>query len=85
MIFHDCRLQANPSHTGLVDLATSYQPQVLRRLVLYHYLNQSEYQALSAAGYKVAQVGSSYALDSTVTKLANPTDNELICHYPSIN
>jgi hypothetical protein len=37
MIFHDCALQGNPSHTGLGDLNRHYSREQLSRMVLYHY------------------------------------------------
>lgn len=67
LIFHDCRLTANPSHTGLSDLAASYSPATQQRLVLYHYLSKSEAEQLQAAGYKVAAVGERFNLSTLPT------------------
>ena len=55
VIFHDCGLIPNPSHTGLDDLAREYQPGILKRLVLYHYADRQAGTALQKAGYRVAQ------------------------------
>ena len=61
-IFHDCGLQANPSHTGLDDLAREYPEAVRQRLVLYHYADQSAGDALAQAGYRVARPGDYFTL-----------------------
>ena len=54
VIFHDCGLHPNPSHTGLDDLSREYLPELRSRMVLYHYANEAAGQALSDAGYEVA-------------------------------
>lgn len=56
-VFHDCALQGNPSHTGLEDLAREYPDELRRQLVLYHYGDGAEAQALRHAGYRVAALG----------------------------
>ena len=62
VVFHDCALRANPSHTGVDDLAREY-PQALReRLVLYHYESPAAGQALGRAGYRVARPGDCFPL-----------------------
>ncbi|MCM2680076.1 MBL fold metallo-hydrolase [Echinimonas agarilytica] len=53
-IFHDCRLCANPSHTGLDDLPREYVPEAIERLVLYHYLSEQEGRDMQAKGYQIA-------------------------------
>jgi ribonuclease BN (tRNA processing enzyme) len=37
VIFHDCSIVGNPSHTGLDDLLKEYSVEVLTRIVVYHY------------------------------------------------
>ena len=64
VVFHDCGLIANPSHTGLEDLAREYSPQLLRQFVLYHYANEAAATALTDAGYRVARPGDCIALPS---------------------
>lgn len=54
-VFHDCALRANPSHTGLADLASHYPPALRERLVLYHYESEAAAAALAAAGYRIAR------------------------------
>lgn len=62
VIFHDCGLTPNPSHTGLDDLTREYQPGILTRLVLYHYANSDAGDALANAGYTVARPNQVFAL-----------------------
>lgn len=57
IVFHDCGLTPNPSHTGLDDLQREYQATLQQRLVLYHYADQTAGQALAKAGYSVAHPG----------------------------
>ena len=54
-ILHDCGLRQNPSHTGVHELAAHYQPEQLRRLVLYHYESQEAGDELEKLGYRVAR------------------------------
>jgi ribonuclease BN (tRNA processing enzyme) len=61
-VFHDCALQANPSHTGVVDLEASYPPALRERLVLYHYESAVAADELRAMGYRVAEPGHCYRL-----------------------
>ena len=63
-VFHDCGLVANPSHTGLDDLAREYQPDLRQRLVLYHYANEQAAQQLQQAGYRVARPGDEFPLSA---------------------
>jgi ribonuclease BN (tRNA processing enzyme) len=62
LLFHDCALQGNPSHTGLAELALNYTPAQLARLVLYHYESAAAGAALAAAGYTVAHPGDLFQL-----------------------
>lgn len=62
VVFHDCGLNANPSHTGLDDLQREYPPELRARMVLYHYASASDGARLKEAGYRIASVGEGYAL-----------------------
>ena len=62
VIFHDCGLHANPSHTGLDDLAREYREDLRTRMVLYHYADKTAGDALRAAGYRVATPGDTVSL-----------------------
>lgn len=61
-VFHDCGLQANPSHTGLADLAIHYPAELRERLVLYHYESPVAALELQARGYEVAMPGLAFVL-----------------------
>jgi len=56
-VFHDCGAVANPAHTGVVELATSYRPDQLRRFVLYHYESAESAVLMRTRGYRVAEPG----------------------------
>ena len=62
LVFHDCALHSNPSHTGAADLVDNYPPGLRERLVLYHYESQSAATTLRAMGYRVAEPGSRFEL-----------------------
>ncbi len=66
LIAHDCGLHANPSHTGLDDLAREYSKEQCARMVLYHYGSAADGAALTARGYRVAQRDERVALPQAV-------------------
>ena len=70
-IFHDCGTRANPSHTGLQDLAREYKPEQRERLVLYHYGSEADGQMLECQGYRVARRGERQSL-AQLKPLARP-------------
>lgn len=57
LVAHDCALHANPSHTGLEDLEREYPPELLRRLMLYHYASESDAVTMESQGFRVARRG----------------------------
>lgn len=61
-IFHDCGAEANPAHTGVEELSTSYRQDQLRRFVLYHYESAEAAALMRARGYRVAEPGEQVAL-----------------------
>lgn len=61
-VFHDCALSGNPSHTGVDDLARSYKPEMLSRLVLYHYESRQAGDYMESLGYRVARPGQRFPL-----------------------
>ena len=65
LIFHDCALHGNPSHTGVDELPISYRSDQLLRFVLYHYESRQAGEYLRQLGYRVAIPGESYPLGST--------------------
>lgn len=66
LIAHDCGLHANPSHTGLDDLAREYSKEQCARMILYHYGSAADGAALTARGYRVAQRDERVALPQAV-------------------
>ena len=64
VVFHDCALDANPSHTGSADLAKCYSQGLRDRLVLYHYESPETADMLRAQGYRVAEPGVCFDLAS---------------------
>jgi len=54
-VAHDCGLHANPSHTGVEDLAREYSSELRARLLLYHYGSEQDGVALAAHGYRIAR------------------------------
>ncbi|NII10301.1 MBL fold metallo-hydrolase [Oleiagrimonas sp. C23AA] len=63
-IAHDCGRVGNPSHTGMDDLEREYPADLRQRLLLYHYGDESDAQAMQQAGYRVARAGQRIALAS---------------------
>lgn len=74
VIFHDCGLIANPSHTGLDDLAREYRDDVRARLILYHYDDASAGDTLKRAGYNIAEPGKCFNI--TNPHHSHPADNK---------
>jgi ribonuclease BN (tRNA processing enzyme) len=66
VIAHDCGVHANPSHTGVEDLAREYDAAQCERFVLYHYSSAEDGLLLAGAGYRIAQRGERVALPTPV-------------------
>ncbi len=62
VVFHDCDLHGNPSHTGLDDLLREYPPALRERMVLYHFGQDDDARAMRARGLRVADAGERFAL-----------------------
>lgn len=71
-VFHDCALKGNPSHTGVDDLARSYKPELLSRLVLYHYESRQAGDYMEQLGYRVARPGQRFTLGATHDGVPTP-------------
>lgn len=56
-IFHDCGIQASPSHTGVGELGMHYTEEQRLRMVLYHYESAAVGDQLERLGYRVARCG----------------------------
>ncbi len=64
VIFHDCGLIANPSHTGVDDLEREYRSDLRQRMVLYHYADATAANTIRQQGYRVADPGEAFVLKS---------------------
>lgn len=62
VIFHDCGVFSNPSHTGLDDLEREYPASLRQRFTLYHYADEKSAQTIEKAGYRVARPGRVFPL-----------------------
>ena len=67
LIAHDCGLHANPSHTGVEDLAREYSPEQRERMMLYHYGSAEDGRVIASHGYRVAQRGERVRLPAPAT------------------
>lgn len=76
LVFHDCGLKGNPSHTGVDDLARSYKPELLSRLVIYHYESRQAGDYLEQLGYRVARPGERFRLGGDSAPSATRTAEE---------
>ena len=65
VIFHDCNVKGNPSHSGVGDLLYEYSPDVLQRIWAYHYYSHQEADKIRAQGIKVVKPGERILLDSS--------------------
>lgn len=54
VVFHDCALHGNPSHTGMDDLVREYPSELRGRMVLYHFGDDGQADAMRREGYRVA-------------------------------
>jgi ribonuclease BN (tRNA processing enzyme) len=66
LVFHDCALKGNPSHTGLDDVMREYPAELHPRMVLYHFENPEQATAMRAAGFTVAEPGVRFALPPAI-------------------
>lgn len=64
IIFHDCAIQGNPSHSGVNDLLREYSPSVLNRIVAYHYADEADAQVFLQHKIDYARPGDVYRLPS---------------------
>ncbi len=72
LIAHDCGLEGNPSHSGIVDLEREYPTALLARCVLYHYGSVEDGFALRERGYRVADPGELVALSDPEGEFVPP-------------
>lgn len=55
LIFHDCSVTGNPSHSGIDDLMNEYTSAVRERIYVYHYNNVKQRQVFLDAGLKCVE------------------------------
>jgi phosphoribosyl 1,2-cyclic phosphodiesterase len=62
VIFHDCGLHSNPSHTGLDDILREYPAALRKRIYAYHYLNEAQREQIAGAGIQTVAPGATIVL-----------------------
>ena len=70
LVFHDCALRGNPSHSGIEDLEREYPVELLSRCRLYHYASEADGAALEARGHRIARAGELVPLAPATTLVA---------------
>ena len=70
LVFHDCALHGNPSHSGIDDLEREYPRELLDRLRLYHYASEADGAALEARGHRIVRAGEVVPLAETTATTA---------------
>jgi ribonuclease BN (tRNA processing enzyme) len=73
-IFHDCSVDATPSHTALADIRRAYRPEQWRRMIFYHYGSVSDRHIIEGEGLHAALAGSLYPLSPDAYPLAMPVN-----------
>ena len=68
LIAHDCGLVGNPSHTGIDDIEREYTAAQRERMVLYHYANVADGNALSKRGFRVAKPNEIFTLPESTPR-----------------
>ena len=69
---HDCGLHGNPSHTGVDDLEREYPPDLMQRMILYHYASEADGQRLRERGHRVARPGERLVLAEPTAERRQP-------------
>lgn len=55
VLMHDCRIEGNPSHSGVADLEREYASEQRARMWLYHYQDAAAARRLETLGFRVAR------------------------------
>ncbi|NKC10933.1 MAG: hypothetical protein GKR94_01625 [Gammaproteobacteria bacterium] len=61
-VFHDCGSVGNPSHTGIDELLREYPPELVARMIAYHYESAGSAEQLAERGADVATPGQVFNL-----------------------
>jgi ribonuclease BN (tRNA processing enzyme) len=62
VVFHDCRPEGNPSHSGWDDLQREYPVELMARLRAYHYGTAAEARRMRDLGAPIVEPGVAYPL-----------------------
>jgi ribonuclease BN (tRNA processing enzyme) len=62
IIFHDCCIQSNPSHTSIDELDINYRAEQLERMIFYHYESKEAAALIQDRGYQIAKKNQQYLL-----------------------
>lgn len=62
VIFHDCGVVGNPSHTGIDDVIREYDAEILSRLRCYHYYTQDDLEDFQKNKLQVVTQGESFTV-----------------------
>lgn len=65
LIFHDCSVKGNPSHSGISDLLYEYSPDILSRIRVYHYRSEADVETFLSHGLKVVRSHERVELNNT--------------------
>lgn len=65
VIFHDCAVTGNPSHTGIDDLLREYSEDSLNKMILYHYHSMDDIAVFASHSLKCAVPFRKIELNST--------------------
>lgn len=62
LIFHDCCVKANPSHTCIDEIGLQYRAEQINRMIFYHYESQQAGEVFTKKNYRIAKRRQQYLL-----------------------
>ena len=62
VIFHDCSIESNPSHSGIEDIKREYSQSYIDRMVFYHLDSFDSINILKEKGFNVASPNDKFSL-----------------------
>ncbi len=65
VIFHDCGVVSNPSHTGIEDVLREYSADVIARIRCYHYYTVDDVQRFTEKGLRVVKQGDAFTFSDS--------------------
>jgi len=63
LIFHDCSVIGNPSHTGIDDIRREYSPELIARMHFYHYSSAKDLAAFRQDNLQVVEPGQCFTFN----------------------